>query len=173
MASEWIGTVVLGLGGIASTLIVAKQGRDHVKRMAREGHERTMAGKGRQQERLGNGYLRLLGLVEPAGQWAQLVKPIFMDLCAGPRQRLSLPRRGVNSVPETAIRSLMVSPGVSARAVSAAMWAASRARAKICRTRGWVVMVGMRREQLGQPAMRRGLHICGLPAVQPRRSHSG
>jgi hypothetical protein len=78
VAYEWIGTVILGLGGIASTLIVAKQGREHVERMAgaNHDHERTMAREARDQERFGNAYMQLLVMVERAGQWAQMVNPM-------------------------------------------------------------------------------------------------
>jgi hypothetical protein len=79
VAYEWIGTVALGVGGIFFTWLTGKQARDQAERQAtaRLGHERTMAREARQQERLASAYVRLLGMVERMGQWAQMVKPIM------------------------------------------------------------------------------------------------
>lgn len=82
MAWEWVGPTtagVVGAAGILFTWLTGKQSRDQVERMAQErlGHERTMAREAREQDRLGNAYVRLLGMAERVGQWAQMVKPMM------------------------------------------------------------------------------------------------
>lgn len=82
MAYEWVGTAataVVGVVGIAGTWLSSKQGRDSTERLTREGfeHEHRLAREARQQQRLADSYVKLLGMVERTGQWAQMVKPIM------------------------------------------------------------------------------------------------
>jgi hypothetical protein len=69
--SDLIGIIVGGVIGVAGLLAGWLNLREGNK------HERTMAREAREQERLGNAYVRLLGMAERAGQWAQMVKPIM------------------------------------------------------------------------------------------------
>lgn len=82
MVYEWVGTAataVVGVVGIVGTWLSSKQGRDSTERLAREGfeHEHRLAREARQQQRLADSYVKLLGMVERTGQWAQMVKPIM------------------------------------------------------------------------------------------------
>jgi hypothetical protein len=79
VAYEWIGTGALGIVGIVFTWLTGKQARDQAEQTAekRLEHERTMAREARDQERLANAYVRLLGMVERIGQWTQMVKPML------------------------------------------------------------------------------------------------
>jgi hypothetical protein len=67
-----------GVIGIFFTWLTGKQARDQAEQTAdkRLAHERTMAHEAREQERLSNAYVGLLGMVERIGQWAQTVKPM-------------------------------------------------------------------------------------------------
>lgn len=84
MASEWIGdvaTAVVAAAGIGYTYLAGARGRDQVDRMALASrkHERTMAREAREQERLADAYVQLLGMMERIGQWVQQVNPMYQS----------------------------------------------------------------------------------------------
>jgi hypothetical protein len=97
VAHEWIGpaigaasAVVVGVAGIVFTWLTGKQARDQAELTAesRLEHERTMAREARQQERLATAYVRLLGMAERIGQWAQMVKPMLDTIPPQPERPL-------------------------------------------------------------------------------------
>lgn len=88
MAWEWVApaataatAVALGGAGIFFTWLTGKQGRDHAETITRDqlDHERLLAREAREQQRLENAYLELLKMAERAGQWAQMVYPVFQS----------------------------------------------------------------------------------------------
>ncbi|MGB8386684.1 hypothetical protein [Mycobacterium sp.] len=88
MAWEWVApaataaaTTTVGVAGIFFTWLTGKQGRDHAETISNQRltHERLLAKEAREQERLENAYVELLRMAERAGQWAQMVYPVFQS----------------------------------------------------------------------------------------------
>jgi hypothetical protein len=90
MTWEWIGTSVVGVAGIWGTWFTGKQSRDQALATLRQqlGHDRLQAREAREQERLESAYLELLKMVHRAGQWAEMVYPVFQS---GPPPDIRLP----------------------------------------------------------------------------------
>jgi hypothetical protein len=69
--SDLIGFIIGGVIGIAGLLAGWLNLRESNR------HQLAMAREEREQERLGDAYVRLLGMVERAARWAHMVKPII------------------------------------------------------------------------------------------------
>lgn len=73
MSWEWIGTAALGLTGLATTYLTARQGRQQARDAAKKQneHELRMAYEQRQQQRRAEAYVELLTIVEEVSNWAR------------------------------------------------------------------------------------------------------